>query len=148
MSNTSQNPLGQTATLSLGRSHADQWFFWLLVAATVCQVAFDIHVGWRRFETWVAIGLACTVVWLALQTYVRRTTFTPDRIEHRTVLGARRVIERGKFVAYESRGNSIIILGDDTAGKSIQIRITASDGNLDDVVDFLRDRIGIRTKSC
>lgn len=41
-----------------------------------------------------------------------------------------------------------MILGDDLAGKSIQIRIMASDADLDEVTNFLKEKVGVSAKSC
>jgi len=136
------------ATLRVGRSRADQRFVWFLVVATLCQLAFNVfHVGGRRPGLF-GVAFICITIWFALRTYVQLTTFTANQIEHRTMLGVCRVVESGKYVVYESRGSSIMILGDDLAGKSIQIRIMASDADLDEVTNFLKEKVGVSAKSC
>ena len=81
--------------------------------------------------------------WQALRTYVFRTVFLDDRIEHTTRLGFWHGLEYSKIMVAEDRGESISITGEDVMGKTITIQLLKRDGNYDEVLAFLRKKTSL-----
>ena len=132
--------------LCVAKSRTNQKIFFLLVAVTCCVSFFLDILMFGRFEN-LTIVFALVTIWQCLRTYVVRTVFATDRIEHRNALGIWRGVEYSKIMVQEDRGESISIIGEDLMGKSVSFSILKRDGNLEEVLAFLRRKVP-DTQSC
>jgi len=130
---------GAKGALCVARSIPNQ-----IVCFTLIVVAFLLHefvelplIG--RFGAWTILFTIIILI-QALRTYVVRTLFAFDRIEHRTMLGAWRSVEYSKILVLNEQGESITIIGEDVVGKSIRIVLRKWDGNFERVLHFLRQK--------
>ena len=131
---------GPIDPLCIAQSRSNKRMFFLLVAIT-CGACFSFDLFlFGRPGTITAVFVLATI-WQGLRTYMVRTVFTADRIEHRNVLGVWRGIEYSKIMVQEDRGESITILGEDLMGKTVKFSLLKRDGNLEEVVDFLRRKV-------
>ncbi len=137
-------PAEAADTLCVARSRPNQMIFFLLVAATCgASFLFDLLV-FGRFGL-VTIVFVSLTVWQGLRTYVMRTVFAADRVEHRTALGIWRGAEYSKMAAVKGEDESIAIIGEDLVGKTLEFRLLKRDANLEEVAAFLRGRNVLRT---
>ena len=110
-----------------------------LLATFVVACFFDpFFIG--GFGTFTLICILVTI-WQVLRTYVVRTTFAADHVEHRDHLGRESVLPYTNIMVQEDNGDSITIFGDDVVGRNIRFRIEKRDGNLESIVSLLKSRI-------
>jgi len=129
--------------LCVARSRSNQMIFFLLVAATCgASFFFDILL-FGRFGIFTIVFVLVTI-WQGLRTYVVRTVFTSDRIEHRTALGIWHGAEYSRIMILEDRNESITIFGEDLMGRGLKFSLVRRDGNLGEIVAFLRSKIPSR----
>jgi hypothetical protein len=129
----------KTYHLCVARSRSNQGYLLLLVIATC--FAFIIYCfGLFLLVEIMTLVFAGVTFWQALRTYVFRTVFMDDRIEHTTRLGFWHGLDYSKIMVAEDRGESISITGEDVMGKTITIQLLKRDGNYDEVLAFLREK--------
>lgn len=127
-------------TLCIARSRPNQRLFFSLVAVTCCAyLVFDAFLFGRLGITTIVFTFA--TIWQGSRTYVVRTIFTQDRIEHRNALGVWHGMEYSKILIQEDRGESITIIGEDLLGKSVRVSFLGLDGNLEEIAAFLQKKI-------
>lgn len=131
---------GPAGALYVARSRRNQMIFFLLVAGT-CGVSFVFDLLLSGKFGLVTIALVSLTIWQGLRTYVMRTVFSADRIEHRTALGVSQEAEYSKIKFMEGEDESITIAGEDLLGKWLEFTLRKRDGNLEEVAAFLRRRI-------
>jgi len=123
-----------------GRSRRKQVFCLLLFAAmcffSIANILVTGRINWR-----IAFIFAVLTVIEVLRTFVMRTEFKEDRIEHRTMFGNWRGMEYAGLLITDGRDNSIDILGCDLLGKSLQITIREQDGDLEKIDGLLRRKV-------
>jgi len=122
-----------------GRSGRNQVFCLLLFAAMCFFSIFEILVTGRIGGSFVLVFAVLTVMQI-LRTFVRRTDFKEDRIEHRTMFGNWRGMDYAGLMVTDGR-DSIDILGSDLLGKSLQITIREHDGDLEKINDLLHRKV-------
>jgi hypothetical protein len=136
--------------LCVAQSRSNKRIFFLLVGVTCCASFFFDVLLFRRLGTFTAV-FAFVTIWQALRTYVVRTVFTTDRIEHRNALGNWRGVKYSKIMVQEDRDESITIIGEDFMGRSVRFSLLKRDGNLEEVAAFLRGKMAggpsIRSKA-
>ena len=125
--------------LCMARSRANQLYFFLLLIVTGCVFIFFDLFFLRRVGIFTLIFAGVTIT-QALRTYVFRTVFTDDRIEHTTMFGFWHGLEYSKIMVSEDRGEAITIIGEDILGKGTRIRLQKRDGNFEEVLAFLRKK--------
>jgi hypothetical protein len=79
--------------------------------------------------------------WQAIRTYVVRTEFGAERLEHRDMRGNWRAAQYSGLLVQRDPGESIIISGDDLMGRNLTFRISKMDADLDRVEEFLSKRV-------
>lgn len=125
--------------LSVARSRSNQGYLFLLSLATCFVFLF---FGFFSFNpVGIIFPVFATVTFCqALRTYVFRTVFMEDRIEHTTMFGFWHGLEYSKVMVTEDRGESITIIGEDVMGKGVTIHLLKRDGKFDEALAFLRKK--------
>ena len=125
--------------ICVARSLSNQALFLLLVSVTGALYFLDVALRGESASPFTPFTFAfgLSAVYQALRTYVVRTEFTTERIQHRTMFGIWRGLEYSKVQIVDDRGDSITIVGEDILGKSISIKLLKWDGDLQSVGKFL-----------
>ena len=126
--------------LCVGQSRSNKRIFFSLIAAMCCFAFASYVLPFWWLETFTTV-LFIGTIWQGLRTYVTRTVFSAERVEHRNALGTWCGVEYSKIMLQEDRGESITIVGEDLMGKSVTFSLLKQDGNLDEAVAFLRKHV-------
>jgi hypothetical protein len=126
----------EASSFRVGRSRKNQAAFVGLVCGAICVF---LLFGPTSVFTVVFVLLA---IWQGLQTYVVRTEFGAERLDHRDRLGNWRAAQYAGLLVQRDPGESVTISCDDLTGRNLTFKISKMDGDPDLVEEFLRDKIG------
>lgn len=122
-------------SLCIAQSKSNRRLFVALLILTGGVYMFDLFAGGVAGSfTLISAGVTA---WQALRTYVARTIFTADGVEHRTSLGKLRMAKYRSLLILTDKGESIELIGEDVDGRNLKITLREIDGDLQSVSAFL-----------
>ena len=122
-------------SLRVHMSTSNQLFFFALLLASALCWALTAESGMVPGPLPLVIfGLT---IWRALRAYLMSVVFYEDFIVYRSIFGIRHFLRYSSVLFQGDRGESIVIIGEDTHGKSVRIALSKGDGDIKRAIELL-----------